>query len=506
MSEQDNLLDIQGLTKRFPGVTALDNIDLEIRRGETHILLGENGAGKSTLVKILSGVYHADSGSITYNGTPYEPATTRGAIQAGIRLIHQEFNLLSYLSVAENILFERLPSRFGLVDYRALYQRAQALLDEVGLDLSPRTPVERLSVAQMQMVEIARALSSESKLLVLDEPTASLTSRETTRLFDIIQRLKARGVTIIYISHRLGEIYEIGDRFTVLRNGQKVATEPLEGVEVEDIVKLMVGRDLAQAYPFRDDVEPSAELLRVEDLKPESAAYSVSFSVRAGEMLGIAGLVGSGRSEIVRAIFGADPKSQGTLWLDGKSVHVTHPKEAVKHGISLLTENRKEEGLVLDMPVYANITLTHLAAIARGGLLQNEPEKEASKRLVTELDIRTPTINQHVRNLSGGNQQKVVLAKWLFRNAKVLMVDEPTRGIDVGAKFEIYELLWNLAAAGKAIIIVSSDLPELMGLCHRILVMSKGKLAGELERSQFDQERILSLAYSAYVQGRERAA
>lgn len=504
--DQDNLLDIRKLTKHFPGVVALDNIDLDVRRGETHILLGENGAGKSTLVKILSGVYHPDSGTIAYDGKPYQPTTSRAAIQAGVRLNCQEFNLLSYLSVAENILFDHMPSRFGLVDFRTLYNRAQALLDEVGLNLSPRVPVERLSVAQMQMVEIARALSTESKLLIMDEPTASLTSKEITRLFEIIHRLKARGVTIIYISHRLQEIYEIGDRFTVLRNGQKVATGVLKDTQIQDIVRMMVGRDLAETYLFRDEVKVGAETLRVESLKPRGAAHSVSFSARAGEMLGIAGLVGSGRSEVLRAIFGADPKSHGTLWFEGKVISVRNPKDAVKYGISFVTENRREEGLVLDMPCYANITLANLEAVARSGLLQTGPEQSASKRLVEELDIRTPSINQYVCNLSGGNQQKVVLAKWLFRNAKVLMVDEPTRGIDVGARYEIYQLLWDLAAAGKAMIIVSSDLPELMGLCHRILVFSKGRITGELERSEFDQEHILSLAYKEYVQKREQAA
>lgn len=498
MTDQ-NLLSISELTKRFPGVTALDRVDLDVRRGETHVLLGENGAGKSTLVKILSGVYQADHGGMTFDGAPFQPATPREAIQAGVQLIHQEFNLLGYLTVAENILFEQLPNRFGLVNFSTLNAKAQALLDEVGLDLSPKVLVERLSVAQMQMVEIARALSTESNLLIMDEPTASLSSKEITRLFEIIHRLKARGVTVIYISHRLQEIYEIGDRFTVLRNGRKVTTRPLKEVQVKDIVTMMVGKDVAEVYPFRDEVKRGVELFRVENLKPRGAAHSVSFSVRAGEMLGIAGLVGSGRSEVLRAIFGADPKTQGKLWLEGQAVEVKSPKEAVSNGISFVTENRKEEGLVLDMACSENITLANLKAVARGGLLQVEAERSVSKRLVKELDIRTPSIQQTTRNLSGGNQQKVVLAKWLFRNARVLMVDEPTRGIDVGARYEIYQLLWELASAGKAIIIVSSDLPELLGLCHRILVFSKGRITGKLERQEFDQERILSLAYQEYV-------
>jgi ribose transport system ATP-binding protein len=506
MTTTDHLLEIRGLTKDFPGVRALDHVDLDVVRGETHVLLGENGAGKSTLVKILSGIYTADEGRITFDGAPYGPSTPHQAMTAGVRLIHQEFNLLSYMSVAENLLFDRLPSRRGLVDFRALNDRAQTLLDEVGLDVSPTTAMEALSIAQMQMVEIARALSTKSKLLIMDEPTASLTSKEISRLFEIIRRLQSLGVTIIYISHRLQEVFEIGDRFTVLRNGEKVATQPLEHVGVDDIVKMMVGRDISQTYVFRPDVTPGDVIFRVEELEPPHAPDRVSFSLRAGEILGIAGLVGSGRSEVLRAIFGADRKVSGRMWLGDDEIDVHSPRDAVNHGISFLTENRKEEGLVLDMPLFANVTLANLAAVSRNGLLQDEEERSASERLVDELDIRASGIRQRVRDLSGGNQQKVVLAKWLFRNARVLMIDEPTRGIDVGARYEIYELLWALAEAGKAILVVSSDLPELMGICHRILVFSKGKITGELEREDFDQERILSLAYQEYVQARGRAA
>ncbi len=501
---RDVLLELKGVTKRFPGVVALDSVDLTLEKGETHVLLGENGAGKSTLVKILSGIYAADEGTISYNGRPYQPTSASDALASGIRLIHQELNLLNYLSVAENLLFNDLPSRGGLVNFRKLNRRAKELLDEVGLDIPPSTPVEHLSVAQKQMVEIAKALSSESQLLIMDEPTASLADKEITRLFEIIRTLQAKGVTIIYISHRLQEIFEIGDRFTVLRNGQKVATEPLRGTKVDQIVRMMVGRELSESYPFRGEVKPGDELLRVENLKPSGAAHAVSFGVRTGEILGISGLVGAGRTEILRAIFGADKASEGSIWLEGQAIDISHPKDAVEYGISLLTENRKEEGLLLDLPCFTNITLTNLPAVASSGLLNNRAEHSAAERFVDELNIKTPSIYQDVRNLSGGNQQKVVLAKWLFRNAKVLMVDEPTRGIDVGAKYEIYQLLWDLAAQGKAVIVVSSDLPELIGICHRILVVSDGKITGELLRSEFDQERILSLAYQEYT--RERTA
>lgn len=502
MREADNILDIKHLTKRFPGVTALDDVSLQIRRGETHILLGENGAGKSSLIKVISGIYTAEEGEILYNDAPHTPERPRDALEAGIQVIHQELNLLTYLTVAENILFEKLPSRFGVVDKRTLTQAAQELLDEVGLDVSPNTPLEQLGVAQMQLVEIAKALSAESQVLIMDEPTATLTSKEIDRLFTIIHKLKEKGVTIIYISHRLQEVFEIGDRFSVLRNGRLVGTHPLAGSEVSDIVKMMVGRELAHEYLFRNDIAPGQEMFRVEGVRVKDSAHPASFSVREGEILGVAGLVGSGRTEMLRAIFGADPKDAGELYLQGERIEINHPRDAVKQGISFLTENRKEQGLILDMPCYANITVTNLSEISRSGLLQTSQELAASERLIDDLAIKTPSNQQLVRNLSGGNQQKIVIAKWLFRNTKVLMIDEPTRGIDVGAKYEIYTLLWDLAAQGKAIIMVSSDLPEIMGICHRVIVFSKGKISGEADRADFDQEQILSLAYQEYIQER----
>ena len=502
MTQEDNILDIKNLTKRFPGVTALDDVSLKIRRGETHVLLGENGAGKSSLIKVISGIYAAEEGEIIYNDAPYAPERPHDAIEAGIQVIHQELNLLTYLTIAENILFEDLPRRFGLVDKRQMIQTAQALLDEVGLDVSPNTPVEQLGVAQMQLVEIAKALSADSQLLIMDEPTATLTSQEIDRLFTIIHKLQEKGVTIIYISHRLQEIFEIGDRFSVLRNGRLVGTQQLAGTKISDIVKMMVGRDLANEYLFREDIVLGDEMFRVEDLQVKGNDNKVSFSVKQGEILGVAGLVGSGRTELLRSIFGADSKEAGELYLQDKPIVINHPKDAVKQGISFLTEDRKEQGLILDMPCYANITVTNLSEISRAGLLQKNVEQAVSDRLINDLEVKTPSSHQLVRNLSGGNQQKIVLAKWLFRNTNVLMIDEPTRGIDVGAKYEIYTLLWELAAQGKAIVMVSSDLPELMGICHRIIVFSKGKISGGVDRADFDQEQILSLAYQEYIQER----
>jgi ribose transport system ATP-binding protein len=494
------IIEIQGLTKIFPGVTALDHVDLDIIQGEVHVLVGENGAGKSSLVKVLCGIYQPDGGSLRYEGRPYAPRTPLAAIQAGIRVVYQEFNLLPYLSVAENIFFESLPRRAGLVDFPRLYRDTQRVLDEVGLDVAPQTPVELLGVAQRQLIEIAKAISTESKVLILDEPTATLTPKEIQRLFEIIGRLKARGVTIIYISHRLQEIFAIGDRITVLRNGKKVATHAVSQITVPEIVKLMVGREMEAEYPFQANVHPGAEVFRVEGLRYRGGKHNLSFCLRQGELLGIAGLVGSGRTETMRAIFGADAKVTGRLFLRDREITIQSPKEAVHHGISLLTEDRKGQGLILDMPCYVNITLTDLAQVSASGLLQGRNEKRAAAQLVEELGIRTPSVSQWARNLSGGNQQKLVIAKWLFRRPEILIFDEPTRGIDVGAKYEIYMLLWQLAAAGKGIIVVSSDLPELLGICHRILVFSNGQITGEVSREDFSQEKILALAYQGYIQ------
>jgi ribose transport system ATP-binding protein len=494
-----NILELHALTKHFPGVVAIDHVDLDVREGEVHILVGENGAGKSSLVKVVCGIYMPDGGEMLYQGVPYAPQSPLAAIHGGIRVVYQEFNLLPYLSVAENIFFERLPQHAGMVDFRTLYRQAQSVLDEVGLDISPRTPVELLGVAQTQLIEIAKAISNESKVLILDEPTATLTPKEIDRLFQIIARLKSRGVTIIYISHRLQETFEIGDRVTVLRNGRKVDTLPMTDVTVHDIVRMMVGKEMGEEYPFDGGVTPGEEIFRVEDLRPKGARAPLSFSLRQGELLGIAGLVGSGRTETVRAIFGADPKLSGRIFLRNRELQINRPQDAVHNGISLLTEDRKRQGLILDMPCYVNITLTDLAQVSSSGLLQKRAETATATALVDDLAIKTPSINKWVRYLSGGNQQKVVLAKWLFRQPEVLIFDEPTRGIDVGAKYEIYTLLWKLAAAGKGIIIVSSDLPELLGICHRIVVFSNWKIAGEVQRADFSQERILALAYQDYV-------
>jgi ribose transport system ATP-binding protein len=498
------ILRLQSVAKRFPGVVALRDVSFEIARGSGHVLLGENGAGKSTLINLLGGVLQPDDGSIWFDGEPYRPASPFEAFQAGIRVVHQELNLLPNLSVAENLLFEHLPNWRGLVNFREMNRRAAELLTEVGLDVAPTTEVSRLGVAQMQLVEIAKALCHESKLLVLDEPTATLTVREVDRLFEILHRLKAKGVTTLYISHRLEEIHEVGDQVTVLRDGQHVTTRSLVGLSIPTIVELMVGRTITDQGVFCADAPAGGEALGVTTLKLTRDSPEISFSVGKGEIVGIAGLVGSGRTEAVRALFGADPKAAGAIRIDGEEVEIASPKDAVSHGLCLATEDRKGQGLLLEMSCAENMTITDLAKVSRRGLLQRKGEYDASERLVKELRVKTPSIHQAVRTFSGGNQQKVVIAKWLFRGPKAIIFDEPTRGIDVGAKAEIYELLGDLAADGKGILVVSSDLPELMAICHRILVFSKGRIAGEVSRADFDQHRILSLAYQEY--GRVRGS
>jgi ribose transport system ATP-binding protein len=492
------LLQLEGLTKYFPGVVALNSVDLSLAQGEIHALVGENGAGKSTLIKLLCGSYVPDEGEMRFDGAPYRPASPLDALKAGIRVVYQEFNLLPYLSVAENLLFDRLPRRYGLlVDYRKLHERAKALLERVGLDVDPQTPVEHLGIAQRQLLEIGKALSSASRLLILDEPTATLTPREIGRLFGIIRDVRSSGVTVIYVSHHLNEIFNLCDAVTILRNGRRIVSLPIAETSSPEIVHLMVGRELEVALATRRtavEPPPGPTAIRVQDLRFRGNPHGISFALRYGEIVGLAGLVGSGRTETLRAIFGADFRDGGEIYRQGQRVHFDTPRDAVKRGVCLLTENRKEEGLVLPMPVRVNVTLTDLARISQSGLLNAWKEKTIAQNWVAELDLRIASLEQAAINLSGGNQQKLVMAKWLFRDAEVLMLDEPTRGIDVGAKAEIQDLLRRLAAAGKAILVVSSEIPELVALCDRILVLWRGQLAGEVRRDEASEERILSLA------------
>ncbi|MCD8350915.1 MAG: sugar ABC transporter ATP-binding protein [Planctomycetaceae bacterium] len=494
------ILELKNISKSYPGVQALSDVSLTLAKGECLALLGENGAGKSTLIKAVCGFHHADSGEMYLDGQPYRPLDPHAAMEAGIRVVYQEFNLLGYLSVAENIFFDNLPRRGPLVDYRRLYREAQAVLDRLGLDLNPRTPVELLGVAQMQLVEIAKAISSRCRVLILDEPTATLSPKDSGRLFEIVRALKADGIGVVFISHHLKEIYEVADRLTVLRNGEVVGNRNVATTKIPEIVSMMVGRDMDAEYPFRAELQPNQKVIfEARDLRIQGNPHPISFSLREGESLGISGLVGSKRTETLRAIFGADPKDGGEVFIDGQQVDIRSPRDAVASGLSLLTEDRKNQGLILDMPVFANVTMAALDKASRHGLMRRNLETEAADKYIDELGIRTPSDKQLCRNLSGGNQQKVVVAKWLYRDARILFFDEPTRGIDVGAKYEIYLLLWRLLERGKGILVVSSDLNELMGICHRILVFSAGTIAGEVERADFSQERILSYAYQEYI-------
>jgi ribose transport system ATP-binding protein len=511
----ESILELRGIVKRFPGVTALDGVDLSIADGEIHALVGQNGAGKSALIKVLCGAHSADEGEMRFQGAVYQPRTPLDALKAGIRVVYQEFNQLPYLSVAENLLFEKLPSRFGvLLDREALQRRAAELLRKVGLDIAPEARVEHLGIAQRQLLEIAKALSSTGKLLVLDEPTATLTPREVARLFEIVRAARDSGVTVIYVSHHLQEIFDLCDRVTVLRNGRRIDTLPVTGTDAPELVRLMVGQRLEAAtreigaaadISTVEPARPRASALRIEKLRVRNSTREVSFSLNFGEIVGVAGLVGSGRTEILRALFGADRRDGGEIFLSGRRVKFRTPTDAVRNGVCLLTENRKDEGLVLAMPVRVNVTLTDLARISQAGVLRSQLERATVDRWIHELDIRLRSKEQTARELSGGNQQKVIIAKWLFRNASVLMLDEPTRGIDVGAKAEIYTLLRRLSSDGKALLVVSSELPELIILCDRILVLSRGRLVGEVSRHEFDEERILSLAYSEYLTGNHRS-
>jgi len=486
---------MRNICKTYPGVRALDNVSLEVRGGEVHALVGENGAGKSTLMKILAGAETADSGEILLKGSPVQIDSPQKAMDLGISTIYQEFNLVPYLNAAENIFLGREPRAKvpGFVDFRTMYNEAQQVIDRLGVALDIRTPVNRLSIAQQQMVEIAKATSRRSDIIVMDEPSATLTEHELERLFALIRQLRADGVAVIYISHRLDEIFEIADRVTVLRDGKHIATRDVKDITRDEIIRLMVGRELNQMIP-KVPAPIGDVVLEVRNISSQNKLHDVSLTVRKGEVVGLAGLVGAGRTELARAIFGADPMDTGEILLEGRPVHVRSPQDAIKLGIGLVTEDRKAQGLVLGMAVRENITLANLRALTRFNFIMAGREREVAQKFVTELSIRTPSIEQAVQNLSGGNQQKVVLAKWLFTQSKVLIFDEPTRGIDVGAKTEIYQLMNSLAAQGVGIIMISSELPEVIGMSDRIVVMHEGRIAGELSAAEATQERIMQLA------------
>lgn len=495
---ETHLLEMRGISKSFPGVKALQGVDLDLRAGEVHVLLGENGAGKSTLMKILSGAYQKDAGTILFKGREVSFETPKAAQDAGIATIYQEFTLIPYLSVTENIFLgdELMRGNLPILDWPAMHRKAAAVLSVLHEAIDPHVALRDLGVAKQQMVEIAKALHHEADLIIMDEPTSALSRHEIDDLFEVIHQLKARGVGIVYISHHLDEVHEIGDRVTVLRDGQRVATMPVKDTTVDQLISMMVGRSLSEQFP-KVAAQRGAEVLRVEHLSRTGALHDISFSVYAGEVLGIAGLVGSGRTELARAIFGADQIDGGQIFLDGQPVRIQSPVDAVDRGIALLTEDRKQQGLVLSMSVGNNISLAALGQIARRFILNHRREETVAADYVRSLNIRTPGLNQQVAFLSGGNQQKVVLSKWLATNPRVLIFDEPTRGIDVGAKVEIYHLMNRLAAEGIAILMISSELPEIIGMSDRVLVMHEGSVAGILGYDQITQEQIMTLATGA---------
>jgi ribose transport system ATP-binding protein len=491
-----SVLECRGLTKVFPGTRALDGVDLRVAPGEVVAVLGENGAGKSTLLKILSGVHAPDAGEMSLDGEPFHPHRPADAIAAGIGMIHQEMSLLPHLSVAENVLLGRFPvTRAGLVDRAELRRRATDHLRRVGLDVDPGRKLGRLSVAQQQQVEIAKALSLDARIVLLDEPTASLGDDESEALFRLIDELREQGVGFAYISHRLGEIARVADRIVVLRDGATVASFDTADVPVERLVEAMVGRAVDQVFP--DPPVPRDEVvLSVEDLGREGSFEGITFELRRGEILGIAGLVGAGRTELVRALFGADPPDRGRVLVLGREVHLRRPEDAVRAGVVLVPEDRKSQGLVLGLSVQDNLALPSLDQLTEGGAVRASRLRRLARHATERLDIRGRP-EQSARTLSGGNQQKLVIGKWLERDPKVVLFDEPTRGVDVGAKAAIYRVIRDLAESGVGCVVVSSELPEVLGLAQRVLVMSEGRQTGVLERDEADEERVMHLAVEA---------
>ena len=484
-----------GITKSFPGVRALDGVSFDVRAGEVHALVGENGAGKSTLMKILAGAYRADGGTIEIDGNPVTIDGPKDAERLGIGMIYQEFNLVPDLGVIENVVLGIEPVRGLFLDAKAAAARATAALTELGINLPLDRVARRLSVAEQQLTEIAKALVRHARLIVMDEPTAALTDRETEALFALIRKLKAENVAFVYISHRLEELPRIADRITVIRDGRGIETRAAADMPPDDLIRLMVGRALEAHFPDLPPVAPDAPVrLAVRDLRAASNVNGVSFVVHAGEIVGLAGLVGAGRTEIVRAIAGADIASGGSVAIDGRDVTIRSPHAGIDAGIAFITEDRKAQGLVLGMTVRENTTLAHLATYSRGPFVDRAAEVAITNREIAELRIRTPSSEQIVRNLSGGNQQKVVLAKWLTGDARVFLFDEPTRGVDVGAKAEIYALMLQLLARGAAIVMVSSELPEVLGMSHRVLVVRGGRIAAEFARADATPDRVIAAA------------
>lgn len=489
----ENLLLMQNIEKNFPGVKALKNVNLSLDKGEVHAIIGENGAGKSTLMKILSGVYQKDGGKIFWEGREVEFHSTIQAQNTGVSIIYQELNLMPNMSVAENIFTGREFKKSGfMLDEKSTAREAEKFTHEVGLEIDVRTKVDKLSIAQRQMVEVAKALSVNAKLIVMDEPTSSLADRENAILMDLIRKLRAKGVTVVFISHKLDEIFAISDRITVLRDGECIGTVLTKNCSEAQLIQMMVGRPLTDIYP-KTAVPIGDTVLEVKNLCAGKLVNNISFTLRKGEILGFTGLIGAGRSEVMRALFGVDKMKSGEIVIDGQILKNHQPSDAIKSGIGFVPEDRKLQGLILIMAVRENTTLASLNKISRFSVMNGKKERDVSASYVDKLSIKTPGIEQKVNNLSGGNQQKVVIAKWLATHPKVLILDEPTRGIDVGAKKEIHALMGQLAAEGVGIIMISSELPEVLGMSDRIVVMHEGRARGILDRKDASQEAIMKI-------------
>jgi ABC-type sugar transport system ATPase subunit len=488
---------LTGITKRFPGVAALENVTLEIARGSCHALCGENGAGKSTLGKIVAGIYQADAGTMAIDGTPVRFTSPTDALAAGVAMVHQELSFCENLSVAENLSLGSVPHRGGFVSFREMRQRARAVLAPIAPSIDVDRTVGELTIAQQQLLQIAAAIGRGARIIIFDEPTSSLSQHEAERLYQLIAELRQHQVTCIYVSHRLDEIFLMCDQVTVLRDGRLVATQPVTAVDRGALVEMMIGRRLEEYFPSHVRREAGAELLRVEHLSSAAGFADVSFSVRAGEVVGCAGLVGAGRSEVARAIFGLDPRATGDVRVSGTRVSSRSPETAIARGIGLVPEDRKRQGLVLSMSVLENATLSILPRLARAGFITTTTERQAVVPFFDRLGVRASRLEAPAAALSGGNQQKVVLTKWLAANCPVLIFDEPTRGVDVGAKAEIHALIDELATAGSAILLISSELPEVLHLSTRILVFRSGRLVGELPRAAANQDAVVRMMVGA---------
>jgi ribose transport system ATP-binding protein len=493
MTEKKTVLKLENIKKTYPGVVALNNVSLDLLEGEIHALVGENGAGKSTLIKTCAGAIMPDSGKIIIEGTEYANMTPKFAEECGIEVIYQEFNLIEQLSVAENIFLGSEIKKGIIADKKAMVAKSKEILQDLNIAIDPNTLVKDLTVGYQQMVEIAKAFSKNAKILIMDEPSAPLTNAEVKSMFDLVDKLKAKGVSIIYISHRMEEIFRLSDRVTVLRDGKEIKTMETARTNIDELVKLMVGRELKETFPPRKDKIKEEILLEVRNLCG-SGLKDVSFVLKRGEILGFAGLIGAGRTELAELIFGSKQKTSGKIIFKGKEITPQNSKEAIDYGIALIPEDRKRQGAVLNMSIRENISMACLEKISQFFVVNKKKERSIGDKFKEELQIKTPSLEQKVMNLSGGNQQKVVLAKWLAADSDLIILDEPTRGIDVGAKYEIYKLMNSLVESNKTIIMISSEMPELMGMADRIIVLAEGQVTGEIKKDDFDQELIMSYA------------